>query len=372
VADFARQEAAAIRRGVTPLAGRLAETIRQIGPVGVDHFMAAALGDPEFGYYQTRDPLGAAGDFITAPEISQIFGEIIGLWCADQWQQMGGPDPVQLVELGPGRGTLMADLLRACAVLPPLAAAIRVHLVETSPALRRRQQDLLRNLHPAVTPVWHDTLDTVPPGPLLLVANEFFDALPIRQFQYRAGIWHERCVGLDAEGGFAFTLGRPATPPVTPPPPAEDAIFETAEPALAIAATIGRRLAASPGAALIIDYGHVRTASGETLQAMRRHRFVPVLDAPGEADLTAHVDFDALGRELTTQGALCWGPVTQERFLTVNGAAQRVAALTRGKPEPAASSIRQAAARLLDSAQMGSLFKVLAATSGDLPAPSGF
>jgi NADH dehydrogenase [ubiquinone] 1 alpha subcomplex assembly factor 7 len=357
---------------VTALGQKLAELIRRDGPIGVDRFMAAALGDPLYGYYITRDPLGAAGDFITAPEISQIFGEIIGLWCADQWQRMGCPDPVQLVELGPGRGTLMADLLRALAVVPKLRAALRLHLVETSPVLRASQRIRLAARHPDVSPHWHDRFDTVPPGPLLLVANEFFDALPIRQWQRRAGVWHERRVGLDDAGNFAFTAGPPTTPPLAPPPADEDAIFETAEPGLAIAEAIGRRLAACPGAALIIDYGHARTAAGETLQAVRRHKPVGLFDEPGEVDLTAHVDFEALAGALAGPGARCFGPVTQRHFLAANGAAQRVAALTRGKPEPEAAAIGHAAARLLDPAQMGSLFKVLAAISPDRPAPSGF
>ncbi|MEA2757087.1 MAG: dehydrogenase [ubiquinone] 1 alpha subcomplex assembly factor 7 [Aliidongia sp.] len=357
---------------MTPLGQNLADLIRRDGPIGVDRFMATALGDPVHGYYMTRDPLGVAGDFITAPEISQIFGEIVGLWCADQWQQIGCPDPVHLAELGPGRGTLMADLLRALAVLPPLRAAIRLHLVETSPVLRDRQRARLSERHPDLTPRWHEHFDTVPTGPLLLIANEFFDALPIRQWQNRTGVWHERRIGLDAEGDFTFTLGPPARPPIAPPPAGEDAIFETAEAGLAVAAAIGRRLAACPGAALIIDYGHARTAVGETLQAVRRHRPIPVLDLPGEADLTAHVDFAALAGALAVPGVRCWGPVTQRQFLSANGAAQRVAALTRGKPEAEAAAIGHAAARLLDPAQMGSLFKVLAAIPADRPAPSGF
>jgi len=357
---------------VTPLGQVLAETIRRTGPIGVDRFMAAALGDPEHGYYPTRDPLGAAGDFTTAPEISQVFGEIIGLWCADQWQRMGCPDPVQLVELGPGRGTLMADLLRALAVVPPCRTAIRLHLVETSPVLRRRQRETLRARHPAITPSWHDGFDTVPSGPLLLVANEFFDALPIQQWQCRAGIWHERRIGLDGADGFAFILGPAATPPVTAPPAAEGAIFETAGPGLGIAEAIGRHLGTSAGAALIIDYGHLQTAPGETLQAVRAHRYAPVLDSPGEADLTAHVDFAALAGALTAGGARCWGPVTQRQFLAANGVAHRLAALTHGKPAAAAAEISHAVARLLDPTQMGSLFKVLAATSADRPAPAGF
>jgi NADH dehydrogenase [ubiquinone] 1 alpha subcomplex assembly factor 7 len=357
---------------VTPLGRRLAETIRRNGPIGVDDFMAKALGDPEPGYYRNRDPLGAAGDFITAPEISQVFGEIIGLWLADQWQQLGGADPVQLVELGPGRGTLMADLLRAMAVLPAARAAMRVHLVETSPVLRERQAETLRTRHPDIAPTWHDSFDTVPSGPLLLVANEFFDALPIRQWAFQAGRWHERRIGLQDEERLAFAIGAPGEPALAPPPTVEGAIFETAEPGLAIAQAIGLRLSAAPGAALIVDYGHARTAIGETLQAMRGHRYVPVLDDPGQADLTAHVDFAALSEALAAGSAQSWGPVTQRSFLTVNGALQRVATLTRGKPPAETAAISHAVTRLLDPAQMGSLFKVLAATSPGRPAPSGF
>ncbi|MEI9988281.1 MAG: SAM-dependent methyltransferase [Aliidongia sp.] len=357
---------------MSPLGRRLAETIRRTGPIGVDDFMAAALGDPEHGYYRNRDPLGAAGDFITAPEISQVFGEIVGLWLTDQWQQLGGPDPVQLVELGPGRGTLMADLLRAMAVLPAARAAMRVHLVETSPVLRERQAETLRARHPDIIPTWHDSFDTIPNGPMLLAANEFFDALPIRQWLFHAGRWHERRIGLQDEERLAFAVGAPGEPPLAPPPAVEGAIFETAEPGLAIARVIGRRLAAAPGAALIVDYGHARTATGETLQAMRGHRYVPVLDDPGQADLTAHVDFAALSEALALGGAQCWGPVTQRSFLTVNGAVQRAATLTRGKPPAETAAIGHAVTRLLDPAQMGSLFKVLAATSPGRPVPSGF
>jgi NADH dehydrogenase [ubiquinone] 1 alpha subcomplex assembly factor 7 len=357
---------------VTALAALLADRIRRAGPIGVDCFMAAALGDPEHGYYQTRDPLGAAGDFTTAPEISQVFGEIVGLWCADQWRQMGQPDPVHLVELGPGRGTLMSDMLRALAVLPGARAAMRVHLVETSPVLRRRQRETMARHHGGVAPRWHDSLGAVPDGPILLVANEFFDALPIRQWQHRAGIWHERRVGLDDAGDFVFVLGPAGAPPVAPPPAAEDAVFESCEPGCAVAAALGRRLAEHPGAALIIDYGHNATALGETLQAVRAHRYAPVLADPGASDLTAHVDFAALRDALGASGARCWGPVEQGAFLAANGARERVAVLTRGKDETTAAAIRGAVGRLLEREQMGSLFKVLAATSADRAAPPGF
>ncbi|HLY54276.1 MAG TPA: SAM-dependent methyltransferase [Stellaceae bacterium] len=374
---------------MTPLGSRLAAEIRASGPIGVDHFMGLALGDPEHGYYSRRDPLGVAGDFTTAPEISQVFGEIIGAWLADSWRAMGSPDPVLLVELGPGRGTLAADILRTFRIMPACRAAARLHLVETSPALRERQRATLGG-----EPVWHDALDTVPDGPMLLVANEFFDALPIRQFVYSGNAWHERLVGLDATGELVFVLGAAAAPPPPIPlpqgeggrrgdlplplregdggrgQPPEGAVFEICEPARDIATAIGRRLAVHRGAALIIDYGHGKQGFGETLQAVRAHRYAPVLDDPGEVDITAHVDFAALGAALAP--AAVWGPVTQERFLAANGVALREAALTRGTHEATATAIRRAVRRLLDPAAMGRLFKVLAATSPGLPCPAGF
>lgn len=350
---------------MSPLAASLAELIRRAGPIGIDRFMAAALGDPEQGYYMTRDPLGRAGDFITAPEISQIFGEILGLWCAEQWRRMGAPPETILVELGPGRGTLAADMLRAMKILPGCRAAMRLHLVETSPVLRARQQAALAD----AAPVWHESFDSVPPGPMLLVANEFFDALPIRQWLRQDGAWHERLVALDGEGNFTFSAGPPATPPLPPPGDApEGSIFETCEPALALAAAIGRRLAAAQGAAIVIDYGHGETGIGETLQAVRAHRFAAPLEAPGEADLTAHVDFAALATSLRRSCATVAALTTQGQFLTAHGAELRAQMLMRGEDAEAASGIAQALRRLLDPAKMGRLFKVLIATSPDLAA----
>jgi len=342
------------------LAQQLAQEIRTAGPIGVDRFMAAALGH----YYGTRDPLGAAGDFTTAPEVSQVFGEILGLWIADRWQRLGGPLPLHLVELGPGRGTLMADMLRALKVVPGLRRAVEVHLVEMSPALRARQAETLGRSHPDVTPHWHATLAEVPAGPLLLVANEFFDALPIRQWVRAGDGWRERRIGLDAAGDFTFTPGAVGAPPVPPPVEApDDALFETCEPALAIAAEIGRRLVAAPGAVLLIDYGHGTTAVGDTLQAVRAHEFAPVLAEPGEADLTAHVDFAALGRALADAGANVAPLALQGSFLIEHGAEHRLEALLRGKDEDAALVLKSGVRRLLDPMEMGRLFKVLAATS---------
>jgi NADH dehydrogenase [ubiquinone] 1 alpha subcomplex assembly factor 7 len=356
---------------LTALAARLADRIRAAGPIGVDAFMAAALGDPAAGYYTTRDPLGAGGDFTTAPEISQIFGEVIGFWCAHLWQAMGGPDPLLLVELGPGRGTLMADLLRALAVLPGCRASVQVHLVETSPALRAAQQATLERRHPGLDIAWHDSIETVPSGPMLLVANEFFDALPIRQWVKRGAGWTERRVGLDAEGGFAF-VEHQTTETIEAPDGADGAIFETSPASLAIAEIIGRRLAAAPGAALIVDYGHGRTSCGETLQAVRSHRPAPVLASPGEADLTAHVDFDSLAAACRRAGARTHGPATQRGFLLANGAGLRAEKLMQGKDAATRGAVAAGFQRLIDPAQMGLLFKVLAVTAPGLATPPGF
>ncbi len=259
--------------------------------------MALALGHPEWGYYTTRDPFGRKGDFITASEISQVFGEMLGLWCVEVWRQMGAPDPVRLVELGPGRGTLMADALRAAAVSPDFIRAAQVHLVETSPVLREAQRSALAGRDV----VWHDRFDDIPEGPLLLVANEFFDALPVRQLQREADGWCERLVG-NGPQGLQFVLSTPGAPSAALLDPgmragaAEGAIAEIQPAALSIAAAISARLGAFGGAALIIDYGYMQSAAGDTLQAVRSHKPHDVLLDPGDADLTVHVDFAALAR----------------------------------------------------------------------------
>ncbi|MGH7100682.1 MAG: class I SAM-dependent methyltransferase, partial [Stellaceae bacterium] len=260
------------------LALRLARRVRAEGPLSLAAYMAMALHDPQDGYYARQNPIGAAGDFVTAPEISQVFGELIGLWCAALWQAMGRPQRIILVELGPGRGTLASDLMRAAAIVPEFRRALDLVLVERSPVLRRVQQERLAEAQPR----WVERLDEAPAGPLLLVANEFFDALPIRQF-VRVGVhWAERRVGLDAEGRLAFVNG-PADPAVSlivPEPlrataPA-GAVVEVCPSALALAASLGRRLARGPGAALIVDYGYFPSGPGPSLRAVRRHRPVPV------------------------------------------------------------------------------------------------
>ncbi len=354
------------------LADHLRRRIEAQGPLSVAEYMADALGHPRFGYYMTRDPLGAAGDFITAPEISQMFGELIGLWCVVQWRSMGAPDPFRLVELGPGRGTLMADILGAAnGADPEFAAALRLHLVETSPILRAAQGEALSSARPQ--PAWHDRLEDVAEGPLIVIANEFFDALPVRQFERSHEGWRERLVDLEGDG-FCFVLSPPleAAPPL---PPGlgrwrDGDVAEVSPSGLEIAAAIGGRLAASSGAALIIDYGHAESAAGDTLQAVKDHAYHGVLESPGEADLTAHVDFAALARAAAGAGAGVFGPMGQGAFLEALGIGARATALTRKAVPDQAREIAAARARLTGS--MGELFKVMAISTPGLPPPPGF
>ena len=351
---------------MTAFARHLAGLIRADGPLRLDRYMALANAC----YYATRDPLGAAGDFTTAPEISQLFGEMIGLCLVDHWERAGSPSRIHLVELGPGRGTLMADILRAAKLRRAFLKAAHLTLVETSPTLRARQAETLQG-H---APHWADGFDAIEiDAPLYLVANEFFDALPIRQFVRAHGAWHERFVALDASDQLIFGLSSsdgPSGRSEDPCPSASEpsAIFELNEPTRTIAAEIGGALNTHAGLALIVDYGHTRTASGDTLQAVKAHRFTNPLEGPGEADLTAHVDFQALGQ---AAGATVHGPVTQGAFLTALGIEARAQALIRARPDQS-DVIVAALTRLIDAGGMGTLFKAMALTGPGGPVPAGF
>lgn len=334
---------------MTPLGRKLAAEIARAGPIGVDRYMAACVE----AYYAGRDPFGRGGDFTTAPEISQMFGEIIGLWMADLWDRAGRPPRVHLVELGPGRGTLMADLLRAARALPAFAEALTVHFVETSPALRGAQAARVPGA------IWHDSLDTIPGGtPVLVVANEFFDALPVRQEVRVDGAWQARRVGL-AGDALAFT-------------PEGDAIRETSPARLDYAAALAARVATDGGAALIIDYGYEGPAEGDTLQALSRHAAADPLAAPGEHDLTAHVDFGALAAAARDAGARPAPIAVQGAFLHALGIEARAARLSHGLDPEARHAIAGAMRRLTAPQAMGGLFKVLAFAHPDWPEPAGF
>jgi NADH dehydrogenase [ubiquinone] 1 alpha subcomplex assembly factor 7 len=348
----------------TPLESLIVAMIREDGPMPLDRYMALCLGHPQHGYYMSRDPFGPDGDFITAPEISQIFGELVGIWCAAAFEALGAPRSFNLVELGPGRGTLMSDIMRATRVMPGFGESARIHLVETSPTLRKLQA---RKLGDAVT--WHETVDSVPDGPSIIIANEFFDALPIRQYEFHQGQWMERRIGLNADG--RLVIGRTAFP-LAGPSASEGAIFETGPLRDDIARLLGARLAQSPGAVLIFDYGHKASALGDTLQAVRRHEFCSILDRPGEADLTSHVDFESLGRAFTQGGVTTHGPITQRQFLLAMGIDARTTLLTAKAKPTERKIIARAAERLAGENQMGNLFKVMAATSPGLAKPYPF
>jgi NADH dehydrogenase [ubiquinone] 1 alpha subcomplex assembly factor 7 len=321
----------------------------------------------------TRDPFGARGDFTTAPEISQLFGECVAIWCALNWDAMQRPLPLRLAELGPGRGTLMADLVRTLErIAPALAHGTEIHLVETSPVLRRAQEAALRGRRAA----WHEAFAQVPAGPLLLVANEFFDALPIQQFLRSGDGWRERRIDWDETAQrLVFRAGPPlpgAVPPVLAMAP-DGSVYESSAVATALADEIGTRLVAAPGAALIVDYGRPAPAAGDTLAAIQSGRKdADPLAAPGEADLTAHVDFPALAAAFARVRARCWGPVTQGEFLTTLGIKQRLAALMARAAADQAAALEGGARRLIAPEGMGTLFLALAATSPGLPAPPGF
>ena len=353
---------------MTPLGAEIAALIRQNGPIGVDRYMALCLGHPVHGYYRTRDPLGAKGDFTTAPEISQMFGELIGAWTGYIHGLMGQPDPLILVELGPGRGTLMADALRA---LRAAAPGVRVvpHCIETSPVLQAAQERALAG----TGAVWHDGVETLPPGPAILLANEFFDCLPVRQFERRPDGWHERQIGLGQEGGFVFGLAPEPTPGLDADGP-EGALLSVPAVGLALIRLLAKRVCAEGGALLAIDYGHTRPGFGDTLQALAGHSYADPLDAPGEADLTHHVDFAALARAATGAGARVHGPVDQGTFLFALGLRPRAERLKARATGAQAAEIDRAVARLTDPGRggMGSLFKVLAVSGPSIGPLPGF
>ncbi|MFC4293638.1 class I SAM-dependent methyltransferase [Novosphingobium tardum] len=343
------------------LADKFARLIERTGPMSIAAFMA----ESNARYYSTRDPLGSAGDFVTAPEISQMFGELIGLWLADMWIRSGRREPVRYVELGPGRGTLARDALGAArryGLVP------QVHLVESSPTLRALQAEL----HP--TALWHDTVATVPDdGPILLVANEFLDALPVRQLVRTHVGWRERLIGRE-DGAFIFVAG---SQPMDAAVPAEfsgapeGTIIETSPASSATVEEVADRLVAQGGAALFIDYGHAEPRFGSTLQAVRGHRKLDPFAAPGEADLSAHVDFAALAQVAQRRGARWLGTAEQGDWLRALGIETRAANLAAFAPQHAVA-IAQALERLTGDRQMGRLFKVMGLGSPDAPAATGF
>ncbi|MBM3557060.1 MAG: class I SAM-dependent methyltransferase [Alphaproteobacteria bacterium] len=336
--------------------------------------MAEALAHPAHGAYTGRDPIGAKGDFVTAPEISQMFGELLAVWAIAVWRSMGAPGRFLLVEMGPGHGTLMSDFLRAAAIDPAFRAAIELHLIETSPRLRTQQREKLG----AAIAGEAETIADLPPGPLVLIANEVLDCLPIRQFQKTERGWRERHVDLDeVTGGLRFVLSPEPTPAAALiPASVEDApvgaIAEVCPAALSLARNLAERIAREGGAALFADYGPAQSGTGDSLQALRDHAFHPVLEDPGNADLTAHVDFARFAQAAEEGGALVSGPIGQGAFLEALGIRHRAATLRQSAKRAQAADIDAALARLTAPEAMGTLFKMLAIRAPRLPPPPGF
>jgi SAM-dependent MidA family methyltransferase len=354
---------------MTPLEREIRAIIETEGPMTVSDYMQICLTHPRYGYYVTRDPLGARGDFVTAPEVSQMFGELVGLWAATVWKQMGSPANVKLVELGPGRGTLMADALRAARAVPEFRAAVSVHLVEISPALRARQEQTLAG-ESAVQ--WHEMIESVPDGPAIIIANEFVDALRVHQYVKDHDGWHLRAVGLvDHKLGFVVVpFPMPSAFNAESPDAPHGAILELRDehPIELLA----RRVVAQGGAALIIDYGHAAPGFGDTLQAVRGHQYADPLADPGEADLTTQVNFGELAAWARRNGAATHGPITQGEFLRRLGIVERTTRLKGEATPQQAAEIDAALTRLTAPDQMGELFKVMAIADPKLGPLPGF
>jgi NADH dehydrogenase [ubiquinone] 1 alpha subcomplex assembly factor 7 len=359
-----------------PLDAEIRRLIKLAGPMPVSEFMGLCLGHPKHGYYVTHDPIGASGDFTTAPEISQMFGELVGLWAAAVWRNMGAPGNIRLIELGPGRGTMMLDMLRAANVMREFRRLVTVDLIETSPTLTARQKQTLAV--PDLSVQWHESLADVPDGPAIIVANEFFDALPINQAVKLADGWHERVVGVDGNGSLSFGLAPDPLKFFEQTLPAQvrmaevGSIYEWRSDSQVL--EVGRRVVRGGGAALIVDYGHLDSMVGDTFQALRGQRKADPLVAPGLADLTAHVDFQALGMAAEDIGARVHGPIDQATFLRRLGIEQRAVNLKAVAPPDKARSVDVALGRLTagGATGMGTMFKVLGLSGPETKSLPGF
>ncbi len=336
------------------------EVISKQGAISIAAYMELALQHPEHGYYRTQEPIGRTGDFITAPEVSQLFGEMIGVWCAEAWRCLGRPAPFALVELGPGHGTMMQDVLRSTANVGGFPEAKKLFLVETNELLRKRQQELLRDV------TYIDDVTQVVPWPLVIVANEFFDALPVRLFEKTFRGWAERMVTVE-EAAFGLAL-RPLTDAETllvpqsirEAPPGT--VFEFSPAAQVMMRDIARTLVARKGKMLLIDYGYVAPSGSPTVQALSNHVSTNILERPGEIDLTAHIDFSALAGIARANGAKTSAIVGQGEFLTNCGIEIRADALKKRATFQQAADVDSGLKRLVHDDQMGSLFKVLEIT----------
>jgi NADH dehydrogenase [ubiquinone] 1 alpha subcomplex assembly factor 7 len=336
--------------------------VRQGGDITIARYLDMCLHDPRDGYYARRPRLGAEGDFVTAPHVSQMFGEVLGLWVGQAWAALGRPARFSLIEMGPGDGLMMRDVLSALRTVPDCLSAHQLWLVETSSPLRTLQQAELGE-----SAQWIETLAEAPrDAPVILLANEVLDCLPVRQAVRACGGWRERLVGVDDNGDLRFTLGAAVPPPAPTDPSAQ--VFEWSDAARLLGQEVGRLVTGAGGAALFIDYGDSTAATGDTLQALRSHRRVDPLAEPGDCDLTAHADFAAFIGGAREAGARCLGPLDQGDFLRALGIELRADALARGHPDQADKVLRQLR-RLVAPSQMGSLFKAVCACSPGLAAP---
>lgn len=351
------------------LKDRIVRLIEEDGPIDVATYMRLCLTDQTSGYYTTRHPIGKHGDFITAPEVSQLFGELLGIWALDIWQKNGSDKPFNLVEVGPGRGTLAADMLRTILKIQPACAeGMTLHLIEISPSLKAQQQRKLENF--PVHLVWYDTLDALPDIPFTLVANEFLDALPIHQYQFFNTKWSERAIGLSNDKKLVWGL-RPTSFKVPPDlSPRQGDIFETCPAAHQFVNTMISRIEATGSAALFVDYGHLKSTFGDTFQAVGSHQYEDPFLTPGKADLTAHVDFGAL-QALTNGTKVNSATTTQGDFLLAMGLLERAGQLGASQSIEIQEKMRNDVERLAAPDKMGDLFKVMALTAGSIN-PHGF
>ncbi|MEE9313208.1 MAG: class I SAM-dependent methyltransferase [Rhizobiaceae bacterium] len=346
---------------VSSLLEEIRTQIENEGPLSIADFMALCLTHPKYGYYTTSNPIGKAGDFITAPEISQMFGELIGIWCLEVWRKLGSPAVFNLVEFGPGHGTLMADLLRAANTVPEFIKAANVHLIEISPKLIKKQKQTLNEHQQSIK--WIDSISALPCAPTIIVANEFLDALPFRQWVKHEGQWYERAVGFK-NGKLTYTL-RPSKPDEQELPPEhllkpDGSIFETSPAREALISDTAHILKAQTGAALFIDYGHLKSGFGDTFQAVSDHSFSAPLENIGKSDLTNHVDFAPLVKLANRAGCAVPPSITQSQFLLSLGLLERAGALGAEKDYQAQEKLRLAVERLAAPEHMGELFKVMA------------
>ncbi len=359
-----------------PLLHIIQRMITATGPLSIAEYMQLCHAHPKYGYYTTQKPIGAKGDFITAPEISQIFGELIGIWCIQAWQSIGKPKQIQIVELGPGNGTLMHDILRTIKNSPEFSKVCQVTLVEISPSLKKLQQKILSEFTRIIDHC--ETIESIPAIPTIFIANEFFDAIPFRQFIKTNQVennnsWLENCVGMDQYQNLQFVATLPGISPENLPENHQNqpvgSVFEMAPAREALTNIIASHIATYGGAGLFIDYGHKNSGYGDTFQSVQQHQYVSPLNDPGKSDLTSHVDFGAISMAANIEGINALSLMSQGDFLLKMGLLERAGKLGAGKSPAQQSKIQKDVERLVGPKQMGELFKVLCLTKSGITLP---